>query len=165
MVSDQQVKRLWRLAGQKLSLEIASAKAGMDPKTARKYLQDRRLPSEMRQKHTWRTRPDPFADAWEEIRQFLIAEPDLQAKTLFEYLQRTYPGQFQDGQVRSLRRRIKYWRATEGAPREVFFAQEHRPGELCQSDFTHCRELGNHNQRASVSASDLSLRSGLLELG
>jgi hypothetical protein len=24
----------------------------------------------------------------------------------------------------------------------VFFAQEHQPGELCQSDFTHCRELG-----------------------
>jgi hypothetical protein len=24
----------------------------------------------------------------------------------------------------------------------VFFAQEHRPGELCQSDFRHCRELG-----------------------
>jgi hypothetical protein len=24
----------------------------------------------------------------------------------------------------------------------VFFAQEHRPGELCLSDFTHCRELG-----------------------
>jgi hypothetical protein len=43
--------------------------------------------------------------------------------------------------VRTLRRRIKYWRATEGPPREVFFAQEHRPGELCQSDFTHCREL------------------------
>jgi hypothetical protein len=44
--------------------------------------------------------------------------------------------------VRTLRRRIKYWRATEGPPREIFFAQEHRPGELCQSDFTHCRELG-----------------------
>ena len=24
----------------------------------------------------------------------------------------------------------------------MFFAQEHRPGALCQSDFTHCRELG-----------------------
>jgi hypothetical protein len=45
MVSEQQVKRLWRLAGQKLSLEIAAAKAGMDPKTARKYLRDRRLPN------------------------------------------------------------------------------------------------------------------------
>ena len=142
MVSDRQVKRLWRLTG-KLSLEAAAAKSGMDSKTARKYLRDRRLPSEMGPKHTWRTRPDPFADTWEEIRQFLMAEPDLQAKTLFEHLQRTNPGRFQDGQVRTLRRRIKYWRATEGPPREVFFAQEHRPGELCQSDFTYCRELGS----------------------
>ena len=23
----------------------------------------------------------------------------------------------------------------------MFFAQEHQPGELCQADFTHCREL------------------------
>jgi hypothetical protein len=141
MVSDRQVKRLWRLA-QKLSVEAAAAKSGMDSKTARKYLRDRRLPSEMRQKHTWRTRPDPFAETWEEIRQLLTVEPELQPKTLFEHLQRTYPGRFPDGQVRTLRRRIKYWRATEGPPREVFFAQEHRPGELCQSDFTHCRELG-----------------------
>jgi hypothetical protein len=44
--------------------------------------------------------------------------------------------------VRTLRRGIKFRRATEGPPREVFFAQEHRPGELCQSDFTHCREMG-----------------------
>ena len=63
MVSDQQVKRLWQLARQ-FSLEVAAAKAGMDSKTARKYLLDRHLPSEMRQKHTWRTRPDPFADTW-----------------------------------------------------------------------------------------------------
>ncbi|HEX8712845.1 MAG TPA: IS21 family transposase [Terracidiphilus sp.] len=141
MVSDRQVKRLWRLA-QKLAIEAAAAKSGMDSKTARKYLRDRRLPSEMQQKHTWRTRPDPFAETWEEIRQLLTAEPKLQPKTLFEHLQRKYPGRFQDGQVRTLRRRIKYWRATEGPPREVFFAQEHRPGELCQSDFTHCRDLG-----------------------
>jgi len=47
MVSDQQVKRLGRLSKEELSLEIAAAKAGMDPKTARKYLRNRRLPSEM----------------------------------------------------------------------------------------------------------------------
>src|SRR5215204_5773150 len=122
MVSDQQVKRLWRLAGRELSLEIAAAKAGMDPKTARKYLRDRRLPSDMRQKHTWRTRPDPFADVWEQIRLRLIVEPGLQAKTLFEHLQEEHPGRFSDGQVRTLRHRIRYWRATEGPPREVFFA-------------------------------------------
>ena len=47
----------------------------MDPKTARKYLRARRLPSEMQKKHTWRTRPDPFAEIWEELRQLLRVEP------------------------------------------------------------------------------------------
>jgi len=82
---------------------IASAKAGMDPKTARKYLRDRRLPSEMQPKHTWRTRPDPFAGSWEEVRQMLAIEPGLQAKTIFEHLQQVHPGRFRDGQVRTLR--------------------------------------------------------------
>jgi hypothetical protein len=141
MVSDQQVKRLWRLT-QTWSLEVAAAKAGMDPKTARKYLRARRLPSEMRQKHTWRTRPDPFAEVWDEVEQLLKVEPGLQAKTIFEYLQEKDPGRFSEGQVRTLQRRIKIWRALEGPPREIFFAQDHYPGELCQSDFTHCRELG-----------------------
>jgi uncharacterized tellurite resistance protein B-like protein len=142
MVTNQQVKRLWRLRQEKLSLEVAAAKAGMNAKTARKYLRDRRLPSEMKQKHLWRTRPDPFEEVWPELRDRLLLEPGLQAKTLFEYLQRTFPGRFPDGQVRTLQRRIKQWRATEGPAREVFFAQEHQPGELCESDFTHCRELG-----------------------
>ena len=142
MVSDQQVKRLWRLERMELTLEVAAAKAGMDSKTARKYLQDRRLPSEMKQKHGWRTRPDPFGQVWEEVRERLEVEPGLQAKTLFEHLQATQPGQFADGQLRTLQRRIKQWRATEGPAKEVFFPQQHQPGQLCQSDFTPCRELG-----------------------
>jgi hypothetical protein len=142
MVSDRQVARLWRLVQTELTLEVAAAKAGMDPKTARKYLRDRRLPSEMKQKHEWRTRPDPFAEVWEGVRERLEVEPGLQAKTLFEHIQRTQPGQFGDGQLRTLQRRIKQWRATEGPAKEVFFAQQHQAGELCQSDFTHCRELG-----------------------
>jgi hypothetical protein len=142
MVSDQQVKRLWRLERMQVTLEVAAAKSGMDAKTARKYLRDRRLPSEMKQKHGWRTRPDPFAKVWEEVRERLEIEPGLQAKTLFEHLQGTQPGQFADGQLRTLQRRIKQWRASEGPAKEVFFPQQHHPGQLCQSDFTHCRELG-----------------------
>jgi hypothetical protein len=142
MVSDQQVRRLWRLAQGKLSLEVVAANAGMDTKTARKYLRERKLPSEMKQKHAWRTRPDPFAENWEEIRERLLVEPGLQAKTLFQYLQQASPAKYADGQLRTLQRRIKQWRATEGPAREVFFAQDHQPGQLCQSDFTYCRELG-----------------------
>jgi hypothetical protein len=91
MVSDQQVKRLWLLA-MTLSLEVAAAKAGMDPKTARKYLGDRRLPNEMRQEHTWRTRPDPFEETWEEVRQLLITEPSLQAKPCLSICREGIPG-------------------------------------------------------------------------
>jgi hypothetical protein len=56
MVTDQQVRRLWRFARTEVTREVAAAKAGMDGKTARKYLRERRLPSEMQQKHDWRTR-------------------------------------------------------------------------------------------------------------
>ena len=66
----------------------------------------------------------------------------LEAKTVFEYLQRRDPGQFADGQLRTLQRRVKSWRATEGPAREVFFAQQHLPGRLGASDFTHMEELG-----------------------
>jgi len=66
----------------------------------------------------------------------------LEAKTLFEALQREHPGEFADGQLRTLQRRIKRWRATEGPEREVYFPQQHVPGRLGQSDFTRMNELG-----------------------
>lgn len=121
--------------------ELAAAKAGMDAKTARKYLRDGQLPSESQQDRTWRTRPDPFTEVWEEVRQLVDANPGLEAKTLFEALQRKHSGRFADGQLRTLQRRLKHWRATEGPGREVFFAQKHVPGRLSQSDFTHMNAL------------------------
>ena len=122
--------------------EIAASKAGMDPKTARRYLSLNRLPSELKLERHWRTREDPFSDVWERVRQQIEESPGLEAKTLFEWLQREYPGRFSDGQIRTLQRRIKLWRATEGPADEVYFGQKHTPGKLCASDFTHMRELG-----------------------
>jgi len=121
--------------------EIAAAKAGMAPKTAREYLRDPRLPSERKEDRKWRTRADPFNGVWDEVREQVAANPGLEAKTLFEALQRKYPGRFADGQVRTLQRRLKRWRATEGPEREVFFTQQHLPGRLGQSDFTHMNDL------------------------
>jgi hypothetical protein len=55
--------------------------------------------------------------------------PALEAKTIFAALQRRYPERFADGQLRTLQRRIKQWRASEGPAQEVYFVQEHRAGE------------------------------------
>ena len=136
MVTDRQVKRLLRLLCKGKTLAAAAGKADMDEKTARKYRRLGKVPSEVKPEHTWRTRQDPFIEVWEEVTAKLKVNPGLEAKTLFDDLQRRYPGRFADGQLRTLQRRIKAWRALEGPPKEVYFPQVHRPGELCQSDFT-----------------------------
>lgn len=67
----------------------------------------------------WRTRKDPFAAVWPRVRAWFDAEPDRTAKELFGRLQREYPNEFSDGQLRTLQRRVKEWR-TEAARRLVF---------------------------------------------
>jgi hypothetical protein len=141
MVSDAQVRRLKRLSKTEQNQELAAAKAGMDRKTARDYLGDPRLPSERKEDRKWRTRTDPFDDEWEKIREQVATNPGLEAKTIFEALQRQHPGKFADGQLRTLQRRLKHWRATAGPEREVFFGQQHVAGRLGQSDFTRMGEL------------------------
>jgi len=142
LVTDKQVRRLIGLVKIEGNREIAAAKAGMDAKTARKYLRLGQVPSELPAAPRWRTRTDPFEDVWDEVRQLLEGNAGLEAKTVFEYLQRREPGRFEDGQLRTLQRRVKSWRATEGPAKEVFFAQQHPPGRLGASDFTHMEELG-----------------------
>jgi hypothetical protein len=66
----------------------------------------------------------------------------LEAKTLFEMLQEQRSEPYAEGQLRTLQRRVKQWRAIKGPDKAVFFSQEHRPGEAAQTDFTHGTELG-----------------------
>lgn len=141
MVTDQQVRRLLKLVQTEKNFGISAMKAGMDEKTARKYRRLGKLSSELDTAHTWKTRKDPFEDVWHEIKSMLEINAGLEAKTIFEDLQRRKPGQFADGQLRTLQRRIKVWRASEGPAKEVFFTQLHHPGELSQSDFTHMNKL------------------------
>jgi transposase InsO family protein len=141
MVTDREVRRLMELLGKGMSLASAAAKADIDEKTARKYRDLGKLPQEVKADHFWRTREDPFCDFWQGMVEKLLLNPGLEAKTLFEDLQRRYPGRFSDGQLRTLQRRIKIWKALYGLPKEVFFSQVHRPGELCESDFTHMNSL------------------------
>jgi hypothetical protein len=100
-----------------------------------------KLPSEMKKPRTWRTRADPFAADWPEIESMLKQAPGLEAQAIFEHLLARKPGAYQEGQVRTLQRRIKVWRALHGPGKEVFFPQNHRPGEALQTDFTWATEL------------------------
>jgi transposase len=140
MVTDRQVRRLFMLINKEKSLAVSASKAGMDEKTARKYLKSGKLPSQLKRPHTWATRSDPFEEVWDEVVHF-FDNPGLEAKTVFDYLQDNYPGRFPDSQLRTFQRKVKRWRAEEGPGKEVYFAQKHHPGELSSSDFTHMDDL------------------------
>jgi hypothetical protein len=132
-----------KLINQEKLLKTAAAKAGMSEKTARKYRKMGKLASQCKVVHDWRTRPDPFdQDDWRWVEEVLENNNGIEAKTLFEVLQREHPGKYQDGQLRTFQRRVKLWRALKGPGNEIFFPQVYKPGEWCESDFTRMKPLG-----------------------
>ncbi len=125
--------------------EVAALKVGIDRKTAGKYIKANRLPSEIKKEHNWRTRKDPFEEVWPTLGAMLECQPRLEAKTLLEWLIEQESGKepaiFHEGQLRTLQRRIRDWRALHGPDREIVFPQEIKPGRQSQSDYTSMNDL------------------------
>src|SRR5215207_5024076 len=105
MISPQQYRKVMKSYLKNKKVGRAAQQAGIDRKTARKYVQGAPGPEEPRAGRDWRTHPDAFVDVWREIEGQLQLEPGLQAKTLFAALQRRYPGKFLLRQRRSFERR------------------------------------------------------------
>jgi hypothetical protein len=131
-----------KLIQEERTLATAAAKAGMDEKTARKYRKLGKRPSQTKRQRTWRTRKDAFEGVWPEILEILERDEAVEAKTIFEHLCRKYPERFREGELRTLQRRVKVWRARYGPAKEVMFVQHHQPGRQGQSDFTYMSSLG-----------------------
>jgi len=140
-VSNAQVRKLMEEMSKHGKIGHAAMVADMDRTTARKYIRAGKLPSEMVAPRTWCTREDPFAKDWKEIEALLADTPELEAKTIFEALREKYAGRYEPGQLRTLQRHVKRWRAEHGPDKEVVLAQQHRAGEAAQTDFTWTTEL------------------------
>ena len=124
--------------------ESAAAAAGMSLRTAREW-EIGPVPSGTKRVRDWRTRLDPFADVWgAEIEPLLQRDTKgvLEAKTVLGWLYDRYPDRFDLGQVRTLQRRFRDWRALHGPDIEVYFEQVAVPGREAAIDFTHAEELG-----------------------
>jgi hypothetical protein len=76
----------------------------------------------------------------QELEPMLIKEPKLEPTTLYEYLIKKYPGQYQKC-LRTLQRRVHHWKATQGKPKEVMFPMVHPPGVMGLSDFTQLKNV------------------------
>ena len=62
--------------------------------------------------HWWRTRVDPFAQAWPVVEGWLIAEPSVGAHVLMDRLAEMIPEAYASkAQLRTLQRRVSAWRS------------------------------------------------------
>ncbi len=119
---------------------IAAAKSGFSAATAYRIEHDPQPPSQKKAPRG-RRRADPLAAVWDsEVVPLLKSTPALRPVAIFDELRRRHP-EIGAGIRRTLERRIRTWRALNGAEQDVIFRQEHPPGRLGLSDFT---DMGDH---------------------
>ena len=141
MITLQQYGRLQREYARSQNMSVSALKAGVDRRTARKYLNAQQTPAELGQPHDWRTRPDPLAKVWPAAVALLEGAPELEAKTIFEFLCERPENGLDPCHLRTFQRRVRHWRATRGPAKEIMFPQCHQPGDLLEMDWTHAGEL------------------------
>ena len=118
------------------SQETAAAKAAISERSGRRIEKGERLL--ISGERHWRTREDPFEAIWKkELVPLLEKEAQLTGLTLWEYLEDEHPGKFPFSVLRTLQRRVKQWKATEGPEKVVIFRQSVPAGQQGLSDFSH----------------------------
>ena len=130
MVKRTQLTKLVYERNQGANISMSAIKAGMSRTTARNYLRQDDVMEQRQAPHSWRTRADPLEAVWPQALAMLREAPELEAKALFEYLAQTVPGGVKAGLLRTFQRRVRQWRLAEGPEKEVFFTQDHKPGEV-----------------------------------
>ena len=83
------------------SQKVATAQASFSERSG--YNVNNRTSKSLRNQERWKTRSDPFSKVWEEeLVPLLETSPKLEARTLLEYLQMIYEGQYPDELLRTL---------------------------------------------------------------
>lgn len=122
------------------TLPAAAAQAGISVATAYRFGHDPRLPSEKKTPRASR-RPDPLADLFDaEVIPLLQGAPGIRTVAIFDELRRRHVD-LAPSVRRTLERRVRTWRATNGEERDVIFRQVHEAGRMGLSDFTEMGDL------------------------
>lgn len=139
--TDAQVRVVMRERDKGRTQQQAAVRANLrSRRTVSKYERLGQLPSTVTTPRSYRTRSDPFVEDWPELAAMLERAPELEARTLFEWLSERRPGVYQAGQLRTLQRRVALWRVEHTRPL-LTLEQVHRPGEVLQTDGTSLDHL------------------------
>lgn len=139
-ITDQQLRLYMSERNTGHCQNSAAAKAGISERSGRRIDHGERT-IQAKERRRWRTRKDPLAAVWEQVVRLLEDNPALLPITIYDYLCE------QDGDMidirfkRTLQRRIKHWKATQGPTKEVIFRQSKQPARLGLSDFTELKDI------------------------
>ena len=140
-INESQRRIYMSLRNQGKSQITSAAMTGISERSGRRIEKNKIVPGNKPERH-WRTRKDPFVKIWEsEIIPMLSNSPELQPKTLFEYLQNKYPGEYSNSKERTLQRKVRKWKSQYGKGKEVMFMQRQIPGRLGLTDFTTLKKV------------------------
>jgi hypothetical protein len=81
------------------------------PQTSGQELSEQQADRTAPEQEWRRTRPDPFGDVWGHVIAWLRANPERSSTSIFQALQRLFPGRFQPSQIRTLQRGMRVIRA------------------------------------------------------
>ncbi len=119
----------------------------MSEKTIRKYRDADQLPSQLeRAERTYRTRPDPLTEFWDEIEALLQHDSRLKPYAILDWLKQKYnppegEPRVTDSIRRTLERRVQSWKLNHGVEQDVKFPQVHHPGDVIAFDFVVMNSL------------------------
>lgn len=134
MITDKKYQRLIREYEKTGDIGFSATKADIHPQTARKYIKLNQAPAQLQAKHTWRTRLDPLAKSWGQAVAMLRENPELKAKALFKHLLACADGGLTESHLRTLYRRVRHWRLTEGPDSDLYHAREHQAARLSSNE-------------------------------
>ena len=139
-ITNNQIRLFMQSRERGKSAAIAAAQAGFSERSS--YIIENRSFETASRKRGWKTRVDPFETVWQsELIPLLESSPKLEARTLLEELQKRYPDQYPEKQLRTLQRKVRQWKAISGPGKEVIFRQKNPPGWQGISDFTNADGL------------------------
>jgi transposase len=147
MITDVRASKLFLLLYEGESVAGIARRLNMSEKTIRKYRDTGLLPSQIeRPERTYRTRPDPLEEFWEEIEERLEHDSRLKPYAILDWLKQKHnppegEPRVTDSIRRTLERRVQRWKLEHGVQQEVMFPQVHHAGDVIAFDFVVMNSL------------------------
>jgi hypothetical protein len=140
-ITAQQIRIYMKNSENGSTKKIAAAQAGFSERSGYRSEHGQLANQDRQRKRLWKGKPNPFEEIWESHIIPMLKKGIYESTFILRHLQEILPGKFAFSMLRTLQRKVKLWNALCGSDKEVILRQNHEPGKLGISDFTHPKDI------------------------